>query len=220
MKTDRLLAIGDIHGEYDMLCTVLDKANYTPKDDTLILIGDYIDRGPQSQKTVEKVKELTDLGAIALKGNHEDMAYNYACELKEEQSLSTTSNNKNIYFSNGGRQTLDSYSNIDKFIEDAMWLNELPVYKKINKYIFVHGGLKPGIELKNQSTEDMLWIRNEFLMHDWVEDDYIDETIVAGHTPFGEIKYFSQSIIIDTGAGKGGYLSLIDLSNDKIYYSL
>ena len=220
METDRLLAVGDIHGEYDMLCNVLDKANYTPDDDMLILIGDYIDRGPQSQKTVKKVKELTNLGAIALKGNHEDMAYNYACELKEEQSLSTTSNNKNIYFSNGGRQTLDSYSNIDKFIEDAMWFNKLPVYKKIDKYIFVHAGLKPRIELKNQRIEDMLWIRNEFLMYDWAEDDCIDETIVAGHTPFGEIKYFSQSIVIDTGAGKGGYLSLIDLTNNKKYGSL
>ena len=217
METDRLLTVGDIHGEYDMLCTVLDKANYTPDDDMLILIGDYIDRGPQSQKTVKKVKALTNLGAIALKGNHEDMAYNYACELKEGRSSTTT---KNIYFSNGGRQTLDSYSNIDKFIEDAMWFNNLPVYKKINDYIFVHAGLKPGVELKNQRTEDMLWIRNEFLMHDWAVDDCINETIVAGHTPFGEIKYFSQSIVIDTGAGKGGYLSLIDLSNDKIYCSL
>jgi len=220
VETDRLLAVGDIHGEYDMLCTVLDKSNYIPEEDTLILIGDYIDRGPQSQKTVDKIKELTDLGAIALKGNHEDMAYNYACELKEGQSPSITTNNKEIYFANGGRQTLNSYSNIDKFIEDAMWFNELPVYKKMNNYIFVHAGLKPGIELKNQRTEDMLWIRNEFLMHGWAKDDCIDETIVAGHTPFGKIKYFSKSIIIDTGAGKGGYLSLIDLSNDKIYCSL
>ena len=56
MGKDRLLSVGDIHGEYDMLCTVLDRCDYTEEDDTLILIGDYIDRGPQSQKTVKKVK--------------------------------------------------------------------------------------------------------------------------------------------------------------------
>lgn len=216
MDTGRLLAIGDIHGEYDMLCSVLDKCNYIPEDDTLILIGDYIDRGLQSKKTVKKVKTLINSGAIALKGNHEQMAYKYARELKEKKAPPT----EKLYFSNGGRQTINNYSNIDEFIEDTLWLNELPVYKKISNYIFVHAGLKPGIELKNQRTEDMLWIRNEFLMHDWAQDNCINETIVAGHTPFREIKYFSQSIIIDTGAGKGGYLSLIDLTNNKTYCSL
>ena len=49
------------------------------------------------------------------------------------------------------------------------------------------------------------------------KDENINETIVAGHTPVHEVQFLPQVIMIDTGAGKGGYLSLLDLTNDKIF---
>ena len=143
---DRLLVIGDIHGEYDQLQEVLKKADYDQKQDQLILVGDYIDRGNQSRKVVKSVRELVENGAIALKGNHEDMAYNYARKLETGQDVQD-----NLYFYNGGKKTLNCYSNTDKFIEDAKWLYQLPNKHVIEgEYIFVHAGLKPGIDLSEQ----------------------------------------------------------------------
>ena len=212
---NRLLAIGDIHGEYDKLKQVLDKANYNENNDKLILIGDYIDRGNQSKKVIQLVKELVNTGAIALKGNHEDMAYNYIQKLQE-----TKNNNRDIYFMNGGKKTLNCYSNTEQFVQDIEWLNKLPVKHVIeDEYIFVHAGLKPGVKLSEQKKKDILWIREQFFYYNWEKDKNINETIIAGHTPVKEVQFLPQVIMLDTGAGKGGYLSLIDLTNNKIYKS-
>ncbi|MCR8985682.1 serine/threonine protein phosphatase [Brevibacillus laterosporus] len=69
----RTLVMSDIHGELDKMEQLLAKANYHADKDQLILLGDYVDRGPNSKGVIAKVKELTQAGAIALKGNHEDM---------------------------------------------------------------------------------------------------------------------------------------------------
>ncbi len=209
MEENRLLVVGDIHGEYDMLCSILEQAEYRPRKDRLFFVGDYIDRGDQSRKVVKKIKELTDQGAVAIRGNHEEMAKNY---------IEKDGQDNGLYFQNGGRKTLDCYSDFSSFREDMMWLGNLPLKKVLKgQYIFVHAGLKPGIQLEKQDKHDLLWIRNEFFMYDWTEND-LDETIIAGHTPFPEVKKFSEkTMIIDTGAGKGGHLSMVDLTNNKIY---
>ncbi|MFW6006342.1 MAG: metallophosphoesterase family protein [Bacillota bacterium] len=212
---ERLLVTGDIHGEYDQFVQVLDDSNFDSSKDKLILIGDYIDRGSQSRQVVKLVQKLVKNGATALKGNHEDMAYTYVKELEGEKVK-----NNGIYFLNGGRKTIESYPSNNEFIEDIRWLNKLPVYHIIeNKYIFVHAGLKPGKKLSEQKEKDMLWIREEFFYYNWENDEYIEETIIAGHTPVREVQFLPKVIMLDTGAGKGGYLSLLDLTNDKIYTS-
>ena len=205
----RLLVIGDVHGEYKMLCEVLKKASYNPEQDQLILLGDYIDRGPDSKKVVQKTKQLVKNGAIALKGNHEEMAFQYISKMKEKKRC--------VYFRNGGRKTINSYNDLNKFEEDIRWLNKLPCIKKIeNKYIFVHAGIKPGIGPRKQSKRNLLWIRDDFFSYDWSKREF-PETIVVGHTPFPEVRKLPGIITVDTGAGKGGVLSLLDLTNDNIY---
>ena len=72
-STGRLLVMGDIHGHYDKMQMVLKNAKYDSKKDQLILLGDYVDRGPNSSEVVEAVKNLVKDGAVALYGNHEDM---------------------------------------------------------------------------------------------------------------------------------------------------
>lgn len=67
----RLLVMGDIHGEYTIMQTVLEKADYKLRQDQLILLGDYVDRGNESCKVVDAVKDLVANGAVALLGNHE-----------------------------------------------------------------------------------------------------------------------------------------------------
>lgn len=212
---ERLLVVGDIHGEYEKLKIVLDKANYNHTSDELILLGDYIDRGNNSKMVVKMIKKLVKNGAKAIKGNHEVMAYNYVLGLEGKKDK-----DNGLYFLNGGRKTLNSYSSKIKFKEDIRWLHKLPLYYQIEgQYIFVHAGLKPGIKLSLQREKDLLWIREEFFYYNWEKDDVIEETIVAGHTPVKEVQFLPQVIMMDTGAGKGGYLSLLDLTNEKIYKS-
>ena len=154
-----------------------------------------------------------DQGAIALKGNHENMAYNYVRELQGEKGA-----DNGLYFYNGGRKTLNCYASKNKFKQDVKWLHQLPLTHHLpGKYIFVHAGLKPGINLSQQKEKDLLWIREEFFYYNWEQDENIDETIIAGHTPVQKVQFLPQVIMLDTGAGKGGYLSLIDLTENKIY---
>ena len=206
---ERLLVIGDIHGEYNMLCEVLKKSSYSPERDRLVLLGDYIDRGPNSKKVVKTVKQLVAEGAIALKGNHEEMAIQFF------RSKNITK--RSIYLQNGGENTIRSYSNLKEFKKDVRWFKKLPCIKIIKgEYIFTHAGLKPKIAPDKQQKRDLLWIREEFISYDWSKRDF-PETIVAGHTPVPDVQKHPGVLMVDTGAGKGGLVSLVDLTNDEIY---
>lgn len=98
----RTLVISDIHGELAMLTALLEKVSYTPGTDRLFLLGDYIDRGPESKATLDKVIELVAGGAVALKGNHEDMMIKSLIDGNERIWRNWTGRN-------GGDATLQSY---------------------------------------------------------------------------------------------------------------
>ncbi len=98
----RTLVISDIHGELTLFEELLQTAGYNPDQDQLILLGDYIDRGPDSKRVLEKVMELKDGGAVVLKGNHEDMM-DRAFKTDDERTW------KNWINRNGGTETLKSY---------------------------------------------------------------------------------------------------------------
>lgn len=96
----RILAISDIHGHRALLENVLRQASYKPGKDRLFLLGDYIDRGPDSLGTLEMVKELVEGGAVALRGNHEQMLLDV---LAERLGMPT-------WLRNGGGNTIESFS--------------------------------------------------------------------------------------------------------------
>ena len=98
----RTLVISDIHGELTLFEELLQTAGYNPDKDQLILLGDYIDRGPDSKRVLEKVMELKHEGAVVLKGNHEDMMVR-AFKTDDERTW------KNWINRNGGTETLKSY---------------------------------------------------------------------------------------------------------------
>ena len=98
----RLLIISDIHGEIELFERLLTDVDYDSTNDQLILLGDYVDRGTNSKKVLDKVIELKSQGAFVLKGNHEDMMIK-ALTTDEEHSW------KNWVNRNGGSKTLESY---------------------------------------------------------------------------------------------------------------
>ncbi|MFZ1982275.1 MAG: metallophosphoesterase family protein [Smithella sp.] len=211
---NKIFAIGDIHGCLEKLTELMQKIGIDKQNDTLIFIGDYIDRGKFSSEVVNHVIRLQNeyKKVVCLRGNHEDMLAHYLEGMNED-----------MYLNNGGINTLHSYEIIlsddteerkrkipaghRKFFESL-----LPYYET-EDYIFVHAGMKPGLSLKEQTMHDLLWIRHEF-----IEAEYdFGKTIVFGHTPLNNPLINKNMIGIDTGAVYGGKLTCVELPKIKIY---
>ena len=209
-KTDkykRILAIGDIHGNFSKLINVLKKAQLT-SNDFLIFLGDYTDRGNENKKVMQFVLNLYDQPNIVfLLGNHDEMllehftkcAYKVLHKQITINDINNLSNSQfidifkemlvyyNNYLPNGGQTTLQEINifnsdDIKLFKHYLQVIYELPMILPINinnkEYIFVHAGIDPNKDLDKQNIYDLLWIRDEFY------DNYMgDTTVVVGHTP-------------------------------------
>ncbi|WP_172370984.1 metallophosphoesterase family protein [Sporosarcina jiandibaonis] len=227
----RILAISDIHGEIELFERLLSDVNYDSSHDQLILLGDYVDRGPNSKKVLDKVIELESEGAFVLKGNHEDMMIK-ALTTDEERPW------KNWVNRNGGRTTLESYGftpseflvpDEKEFIKPKLrcvtlarhldFIQNLEHYIELEEYIFVHAGVRPNLALEETDPYTLMWIREEFY------STYSGQkTIVFGHTPTKHLHgkhsiFFGNNRIIgiDGGAVFGGQLNCLELPNLDVY---
>ncbi|MEN8689641.1 MAG: metallophosphoesterase family protein [Desulfobacterales bacterium] len=210
---ERIYAVGDIHGCYDKLLALMEKMDIDFESDTLVFLGDYIDRGPQSFEVVAYLADLNQRYAntIFLKGNHEQMLEKY---LSGEDRIT--------YLVNGGQQTLESYMNRPRPEgEPAIpsthleFFKSLQIYHETQKYIFVHAGLKNKVPLEKQKTEDLLWIRRRFIESKY---DY-GKMVVFGHTPLHEPLLLPNKIGIDTGAVYGNRLTCVRLP-ELVFYTV
>jgi len=202
------VAIGDIHGMYDMLDRLLveieafsihERGIGSPK---LVFLGDYVDRGPDSRRVVRRLRALQGEFAVCLRGNHEDMMSR--CE---DRSIDWQR-----FILNGGTQTLASYdSHEDEFENDRRWVASLPTSYEDELRIFVHAGIKPNQPLAEQTDATKLWTRDEFINFQGAFPKYV----VHGHTPTfrryspdpGSPDVRENRCNLDTGACYGGTLS-------------
>jgi serine/threonine protein phosphatase 1 len=208
----KIFVVGDIHGCFEKLRALMDKIPINFKQDQLIFIGDYIDRGPSSLEVVDYLVDLKKRvpGAIFLKGNHEDMLKNYL-----------DGSDRFTYLLNGGQRTLDAYLNRpDNPGEYPVppahleFFKSLHLYHQTDDYIFVHAGLRKKVPLESQKTIDLLWIRDEFIFSDF---DF-GKRVIFGHTPFKEPLVQTHKIGIDTGAVYGNRLTCLQLP-EIIFFS-
>ena len=225
----RIYAIGDIHGRLDLLDQVLsrvdkDMAAHPASHAIRVFLGDYIDRGPESKGVLDRLVTYSAAHpSICLIGNHEM----YLCEfLKNPDILST-------WGRYGGLNTLKSYGLIPSIGADAQeqgklahalgrtlpvshrhFLNSLKPYFVCGDFFFVHAGVRPGICLTDQSEEDLLWIREDFLLC----EDPFGKVVVHGHTPVLEPEVRTNRINIDTGAYATGRLTCLVLENDELSF--
>ena len=208
----KIFAIGDIHGSIDRLQDLMQKIPIDFANDTLLFIGDYIDRGPGSVEVVEYLMDLKKRvpEIILLKGNHEDMLEKY---------LDGT--DRFTYLLNGGQNTLDSYLSkthrSDSFpipAEHIDFFKSLRLYYETEAYIFVHAGLRPKIPLASQKSEDLLWIRDKFIYSKY----NFGKPVVFGHTPLEKPLVEPNKIGIDTGAVYGNALTCVQLP-DVLFFA-
>ncbi|MBC8318965.1 MAG: serine/threonine protein phosphatase [Desulfobulbaceae bacterium] len=204
---NRTYVIGDIHGCYDKLTDLLDKISPDSAHDTLVFLGDYIDRGPDSRKVVEKVLELqqTFPRVIPLMGNHEQMFL-----------AALTGRENEFFLKMGGDATLASYGIKPPYnrriaseipLTHIHFLQNLLLLWEDERYIYVHAGLEPGVHLSQQSARWCCWARENFITTTY---DY-GKQVIFGHTPFDKPHIDPYKIGIDTGAVYGGELTCLVL---------
>jgi serine/threonine protein phosphatase 1 len=210
-----LYVIGDLHGCLAPLQRLLEHLEPDLHQDRLLFVGDYIDRGPDSRGVVDYILGLKARypaeNIICLKGNHEVMFLDFLAG-KDRQ----------LFLMNGGLNTLRDYwgegwdeqSELVLPLDHARFYQELQLFYEIEDYIFVHGGLKPGVPLAEQVDEDLCWIRGEFIAS--TED--FGRRVIFGHTPFKQPLVLPNKIGIDTGLVYGNFLTCLKLPQMDFYF--
>jgi serine/threonine protein phosphatase 1 len=213
----RTIAIGDIHGCFHTFEKLLNEIQ-PAKNDRIVLLGDYIDRGPASKEVVDKILNLTRQGfdIIPLMGNHESMLLNAVNSPKTHLN----------WMLNGGLETLKSFkaaSAHDLPKKYLAFFSSLKYYTSVSDNLFVHAGFKEDSPEPYSDTTAMLWSRKEI----YKTNAFASKYIVHGHTPItiNELRSLkdqdSNVINIDTGCIYNsrmgmGFLSAIELPGKKI----
>jgi len=222
----RIYAIGDVHGRADLLDRVLSRIDAhivaNPVAQPLhLLVGDYIDRGPASREVLDLLIDcMQGREMVLLRGNHDVFLKEFLANPELLRDWSRL----------GGLETLMSYGLKPPLTSDTKTQKELATalnavlpashrhfFDRLlpsfscGGYYFAHAGVRPGIALADQRDEDLLWIRDEFLL---CEEDF-GKIVVHGHSPVRDIDIRPNRINIDTGAYATGRLSCLVLESDR-----
>ncbi len=220
----RLYVVGDIHGRIDLLQDLegLIKGDLAtgPAETLTIFLGDYIDRGPRSADVVERLSASDFCTPIrTLRGNHEEVFLKF---LSDPSVLDS-------WRKFGGLETLHSYGvNVagpmrGEGYEQAQaaltaalpprhraFLEQAELSMAWGDYFFCHAGVRPGVDLQRQTSDDLLWIRDDFLRFEGA----FGQIVVHGHTPTTEPEVRSNRINIDTGAYASSVLTALVLEGE------
>lgn len=221
---ERIYAIGDIHGCISLFEELLeninkDSAGRPLRRTRVIVLGDVIDRGPDSCAVVARLRRYARVKSkfIVLLGNHEQLMV---------AALDGDLHALRLWLQVGGRETLLSWGVLDGLIEagasEALmtvsrkkipleirsWMARLPYSYVSGNVLFVHAGIRPGIAFADQDTRDLLWIGREFLESQTIHP----HLVVHGHSidENGPVM-LNNRIGVDTGAYRTGRLAAVGL---------
>lgn len=224
---ERVYAVGDIHGRADLFAALIeaidaDDAARGAAHTTVILLGDLIDRGPDSAGVIKAARDWSAQRLVrVLLGNHEEMLLS---ALEDPDVLEDGGVLRN-FLRYGGRETVLSYLPDPAVYHQAELAEvlalihaELPVADldfirrsedmiEVGDYLFVHAGIRPGVPLEQQRRADLRWIREPFLSHSGSHG----LVVVHGHTIFEQVFVGHNRIGIDTGAYRTGRLTALGL---------
>lgn len=210
-----VIAVGDIHGRYDLFSSFLNHVRGT--ESTVVLLGDLIDRGPQSLEVLEKVRSLLDdphseglEGFHCLMGNHEWMMID---------AYEGPTSSVNLWIENGA-----DYGRMPEILKHTSWVRELPIFLTIGEILFVHAGIFPGHDpsesIQEGRTESLLWIREPFLKFGPMFKSWNSnlKKVVFGHTPESVLPYFiPEGVCIDTAAYSSGILTSHNVTQNTFW---
>jgi len=215
-KSHRRILIGDVHGHYDGLMTLLE-AIAPGSEDQVYFLGDLIDRGPQSAQVVNFVQKSC---FHCLLGNHEQMLLDVLAGAGE-----TNITAQQAWLHSGGYATVTSYKKATIPQEHLDWMLNLPTYLDLGDIWLAHAGVDPKISLEKQTAEQLCWVREEF--HSIQKPYFPDKLIIVGHTITftlpgiapGKLAQGQGWLDIDTGAyhPKSGWLTGLDITNGLVY---
>lgn len=224
-------AIGDIHGQYENLCQVLDRIEADGGPDAkIIFLGDLTDRGPKSKQVVQHLMDGCSAGRnwTVIRGNHDQMFADFMdpmprIEMRLPLGLDW------LHDRLGGQDTLRSYgveinetSRYYQIHQDAQtkvpadhheFLRSLPLFHQIGQYLFVHAGIHPERPLDQQKHEDLIWIREPFLSYDKPHPF----VVVHGHTAIQQATHYGNRINLDSGAGYGRGMSTLVIEGNETW---
>lgn len=225
--TTPIYAIGDIHGQLELLQAALDRIEADGgKDARIVFLGDYTDRGPDSRGVLDLLVRGKVQGRnwIPLKGNHDRMFAMFMQDYPANDNQLLVGYHW-LHERLGGIETLASYgvevpertrihhvhTAARKAIpaEHVEFLKDLPTTYLQDGLLFVHAGIRPGVALQDQVEDDLVWIRQTFLNypnpHPWL--------VVHGHTPAKQAEHKGNRVNLDSGAAFGGPLSAAVFEN-------
>ncbi len=207
---DRTVAIGDVHGCSAALAALLDLIDPGP-DDTVVTLGDYIDRGPDSSGVLDQLIALGErCRLVPLKGNHEEM---FLASRASYASL-------HFWLACGGAATLESYGSgarvSDVPPDHVAFMHKCRDFYETDTHIFVHANYRPGVPMSKQPAEALRW---EFLDPARAAPHQSGKTVVAGHTPqkSGDVLDLTFVKGIDTACYSGGWLTALEVGSDRVW---
>ncbi len=226
----RAYVIGDVHGRLDLLDHLLDKIHVEleqrpARKTLLVFVGDLIDRGPSSAQVIERLRTYRRRGVqtVFLLGNHEEVLL---------RILGGDPSPVASWLKFGGAECLASYgadpaalarSNdtaVLAAVRKAIPRNHVDFLRsfadtcRFGDYLFVHAGIRPGVELDLQSQSDLRWIRAPFLLDD-TDHGFV---VVHGHTITRGVDEQVNRIGIDTGAYRSGVLTALAIEGEQRWF--
>lgn len=225
---DRLTyAIGDIHGYDDLFERMIERirvdAEVAGEQPRLVLLGDYVDRGPASRQVLERVGRLLAANwcdTVALMGNHEAALLRFLDEpdfgevWREWGGAATCASYDVVmpYMANSADVWADTRDAFARAVpqEQLEMLSRLPASFAAGDYLFVHAGVDPDLPLAGQGAETFMYIRGRFLR----AEKACDHVVVHGHTPSREPDNLPWRVGIDTGIYFSGVLTAVRLKGE------
>jgi serine/threonine protein phosphatase 1 len=245
---NRTFAIGDIHGDSASLFTLMSRLPSLGRGDTLVFLGDYIDRGPNSARVIEWLRDLpgqVDAKVVCLRGNHEDAWLKVAAQgwdaFVQPRANGCLETLRSFLGQPCGLEDDPSSEEMDAMLTGSFfppdvlkWMNRLPYWYEDEHAIYVHAGLlaKDGKFLHPGKTTPqiaLLWLRDETFFREYkgkrvvfghTRTAYLPEEL-SGYTPEDPTDLWAGPCCVglDTGAGCGGFLTGCEFPEGRVYES-
>lgn len=207
--TNRLIAIGDLHGCSIAFAALIEAINPQP-DDTIVPLGDYIDRGIDSKGVLDLLIELRSrCNLVPILGNHDQMMLHARDGRSDFQ----------FWLNCGGDSCLDSYGSTSKLnlipASHFRFLESCHSYIETETHIFLHANFKPDVQLEQLNDHTLRWLS----LRDYVPEKAhcSGKIAVMGHTPQPEILDLGHLICIDTNCCSGGWLTALEVNTKQVW---